>query len=297
MDKLLAMETFVRVVRAGSLSAAARQWGRSKARLSQTLKALEAELELTLLQRNTRFLKLTDAGRSYFDRCVDLLQQIDTLETELKGEKSGLEGSLRVTAAPSLVHQHLSLFTSSFHASHPGVSIDLDLTHRMVDLVEEGVDLAVRVTAPRDSALIARRLAPASIVAVAAPVYLERHGRPRVPEELKQHSCLVDTNFRNQQRWSFATSRGRQTVSVTGPFRINSPEALRDLALAGHGVALLPSFVAAEHLTQGHLVELFAGKVALSWSVYAVYPRRAHLPERVKAYIAHLARGLRDASL
>ncbi len=292
MDKLLAMETFVRVVRAGSLSGAARQWGRSKARLSQALAALEAELQLTLLQRNTRSLSLTGVGKLYFERCEALLTELELLETEVKNAKSALEGTLRVTAPPGLALRCLDQFTTSFHAKHPGVVIDLDLTHRFVDLVEEGFDVAVRVTAPRDSALIARRLAPVSIVAVASPNYLATRGKPRNPEDLRDHSCLVDTNYRGQQRWSFITRRGRQSVSVSGPFRANHPDALRELAIAGHGIALLPKFVADEALTSGDLIEVLPGKVALGWSVYAIYPRRAHLPQRVKAYVEHLAEGL-----
>ncbi len=297
MDKLVAMETFVRVVRAGSLSAAARQWGRSKARISQTLAALEAELQMTLLQRTTRSLKLTEAGRIYFERCADLLAQLDALETDLAGARSALTGNLRVTAPPGFALRFLPVLTTSFHEQHPGVSIELDLTHDFVDLIERGVDVAIRVTAPRDSSLIARRLAPAPVVAVAAPSYLSRNGVPRSPEDLRRHSCLVDTNFRQQQRWTFKTLGGTRSVSVAGPFRVNHPEAVHDLAVAGHGVALLPRFVAADALQQGKLVEVLQGRVALSWAVYAIYPRRAHLPERVRAYVEHLAAALADQSL
>jgi len=261
------------------------------------LAELESELQLTLLQRTTRSLKLTDSGRMYFERCVDLLSRLDALETDLKTAGGTLDGALRVTAPPGFALRFLPLLTTAFHTKHPAVSIDLDLTHRFVDLIEEGIDVAIRVTAPRDSSLIARRLAPAPIVAVAAPTYLERHGVPRKPEDLRRHDCVVDTNFRNQHRWTFATRRGNRTVSVSGAFRVNHPEAVRDLAIAGQGVALLPRFVAAGPIAHGQLLEILPGKVALSWSVYAIYPRRTHLPERVRAYVDHLAEGVAGLEL
>ncbi len=303
----MAMETFVRVVRAGSLSAAARQWGRSKARISQTVAALEAELQVTLLQRTTRSLNLTDAGRLYFDRCAALLSELEALDADLQTTRGTLTGTLRVTAPPGLALRLLPVFTTSFHEKHPGIRIDLDLTHDFVDLVERGVDVAIRVTAPRDSSLVARRLAPAPIVAVAAPSYLKHHGEPRKPEELRRHACLVDTNFRHQQRWLFTARGGTRSassaagpsvsVSVAGPFRANHPQVVHDLAVAGHGVALVPRFVAAAALEQGTLVEVLPGRVALSWAVYAIYPRRAHLPERVRVYVEHLASALASLAL
>ena len=290
MDKLVAMETFVRVVQAGSFTAAARSWGRSKARLSQTVSALEDELGVTLLQRTTRSLKLTDSGRRYLRRCADLLGAIEALESEIKDERQAVVGVLRVSAPPGLAERYLDALVTDFRAVHPGVCIHLDLTHRMVDLVEEGVDVAIRVTEPRDSALIVRKLAPAPIVAVASPDYLERRGRPRDPTRLRDHDCLVDTNFRDQHRWRFRSKRGPITVSVSGPVRVNSPAAVRELAVAGHGVGLIPRLTIEEELDRGVLVELFPGRVAIEWSVCAVYPRRDHLPVRVRAYIDHLAR-------
>lgn len=290
MDKLFAMQAFVTVVTAGGFTAAARRLGRSKARISQSVAALESELGVVLLQRTTRSSSLTEAGRAYFDRCEALLAEIDALEASVKEERAALEGLLRVTAPPGLADRYLAALTTDFHVAHPGVVIELDLTHRLVDLVEGGIDVAIRVTEPQDSSLIARKLAPAPIVAVAAPAYLKRRGQPRTPSDLREHDCLVDTNFRDQPRWRFWGSRKPLSLAVRGPFRANSPVAVRDLAVAGHGIALCPHFVVQDEIAAGRLVEVLTNTVALSWSIYAVYPRRDHLPTRVTAYLEHLAR-------
>jgi len=288
MDRLLAMEAFVRVVDAGSFTAAARHWGRSKAVVSKYVNTLEDHLGVQLLRRTTRSLSLTEAGRAYRERCVDVLGEIQALEASLLEGVAAPRGPLRVTAPPGLASHYLDVMTRDFIARFPDVTIDLDLTHRMVDLVEESIDVAIRVTDPRDSSLVARRIAPAPIVAVAAPSYLRRRGTPAMPADLRDHDCLVDTNFRDQQRWRFRTNGKTETVTVDGPLRMNNPDAIRDLAIAGLGIALVPEFVATEALRAGSLLEVLRDAVALRWSILAVYPRRRYLPLRVRAYVDHL---------
>jgi DNA-binding transcriptional LysR family regulator len=181
--------------------------------------------------------------------------------------------------------------TKDFLARFPEVTLDLDLTHRMVDLIEDNIDVAIRVTTPRDSSLVARRIAPAPIIAVAAPSYLRQRGTPKKPADLREHDCIVDTNFRDQQRWRFRSRRSggkTETVSVNGPLRVNHPDAVREMAEAGLGVALVPDFVAREGLEAGRLCEVLRGRVAFEWSIFAVYPRRKYLPVRVRAYVEHL---------
>lgn len=288
MDRLTNMEALVRVVDAGSFTAAARQWGCSKAAVSKYVAALEEHLGVELLRRSTRSLSLTEAGRAYHARCRNLLEEIDALESSLRDEQGALRGELRVTAPPGLADRHLHELSASFLEAHPDLRIDLDLTHRMVDLVEEGVDLAIRMTEPRDSALIARRIAPAPVIAVAAPDYLQEWGEPESPEALTEHACLVDTNFRDQGRWPFEIDGRIRSVRVDGPVRANSPTAVRALAVAGWGVALIPALLVDDELEDGSLVELFPGAVALRWSLLAVYPRRRYLSARVRAYLDHL---------
>ncbi len=215
-----------------------------------------------------------------------LLDELDTLESSLNCERVAIEGTLRVTAAPGFASRYLEVLTSDFFTQHPAVCIDLTLTHRLVDLVSEGIDVAIRVTEPRDSSLIVRKLAAVAIIAVAAPSYLKRTSRPKQPSDLKKHQCLVDSNFREQQRWKFAE---RQRVTVSGPVRVNSPIAIRRLALAGHGIALVPRFLVADDLRERRLVEVLRGKVKYTWAVYAAYARREFLPRRIRAYVDHLA--------
>jgi len=294
MDRLLSMEAFLRVVDAGSFSAAARQWGRSKAVVSKYVNALEAHLGVELLRRTTRSLSLTEAGRAYRERCADVLGEIQSLEASVQQDVAAPRGPLRVTAPPGLASHYLAVMTKDFLARFPEVTLELDLTHRMVDLIEENIDVAIRVTAPRDSSLVARRIAPAPIIAVAAPSYLRQRGTPKEPADLRDHDCLVDTNFRGQQRWRFQSRTGNQTETVTvdGPLRINNPDAVREMAEAGLGIALVPDFVAKDALAAGTLCEVLKGRVALHWSIIAVYPRRQYLPLRVRAYVDHLVEGI-----
>jgi DNA-binding transcriptional LysR family regulator len=290
MDRLLTMEAFVRVVDAGSFSAAARQWGRSKAVVSKYVNALEDHLGVALLRRTTRSLSLTEAGRAYRERCADVLGELEALEASVREGVAAPCGLLRITAPPGLASHYLDVITRDFLARFPEVTIDLDLTHRMVDLVEENIDVAIRVTDPGDSSMVARRIAPVPIIAVAAPSYLRRRGTPTKPADLREHDCLVDTNFRDQQRWRFVTGdRSKtETVTVHGPLRVNSPDAVREMAEAGLGIGLVPEFVARDALRAKSLREVLKGAVAFRWSMLAVYPRRRFVPLRVRAYVDHL---------
>lgn len=292
MDRLRSMEAFVRVVDAGSFSAAARSWGRSKAAVSKYVSGLEAHLGVMLLRRTTRSLSLTEAGRLYHGRCVDLLGELESLEASVHEDNVAPRGQLRVTAPPGFASVYWAMMTTDFCAIYPEVTMDLHMTHRMVDLVEEGFDVAIRVTEPQDSSLIARRLAAAPLKAVAAPSYLNAHGTPSRPEDLRHHDCLIDSNFRDRGRWHFEQEGERVVVEVSGPFQVNSPLLVRDLAIEGHGIALVPAFVIHDALDSGCLVSVLDGMLAFNWSVFAVYPQRRYLPGKVRAFIDHLAESL-----
>ncbi len=296
MDRLTTMEAFVRVADAGSFSGAARQWAVSKAVVSKYVAALEARLGVALLMRTTRSVALTDAGRDYYDRCVALLGEVDALDASVRAEALDVRGTLRFTAPPGFLARYAPLLLSEFRARYPRIDLDIHLTHRMVDLVEEGFDLAVRVTAPRDSALIVRWLAPSPLVLVGAPGYLAKYGAPKSVRELAHHACLVDTNFRERGRWRFEVDGEVVHVEVDGPFRVNSPLVVRDLAAEGHGLALIPEFVVDEALASGDLVAVEGFVPAFDWSIYAVYPRRKYIPARVKVFVDHLAEALSGQS-
>jgi len=292
MNRLVSMEAFVRVVDAGGFSAAGRTWGRSKAVVSKYVSQLEEHLGVALLRRTTRSLSVTDAGRAYHRRCTELLSELEAIEASVRDDVQTPRGNLRITAPPGFADRYLNIMTTQFNARFPQITIDLDLTHEMVDMVEREVDVAIRITNPRDSSLVARKLAPAPRVLVAAPAYLAAHGTPKRSRDLVNHDCIVDTNFREQQRWKF-TFRGKsETVAVSGAFRVNSPTAVRDLAIAGHGVALIPEFVVADALEAGTLRPLLPGRLAQSWSIYAVHLRRRYVPARVRAFVDHMAKCL-----
>lgn len=286
------MEAFVRVVDAGGFSAAARHWGCSKAVVSKYVSQLEEHLGVALLRRTTRSLSLTEPGRAYHRRCTEVLGEIESLEASLRDDQVAPRGTLRVTAPPGFVQAYLDDMTTRFVERYPEVTMDLDLTHEMVDLVAREIDVAIRVTDPRDSALVARKLAPSPLLAVASPDYLAERGTPRRPGDLARHDCIVDTNFRDQGRWRFSTRGKRETVTVDGPFRVNSPTVARDLAIAGHGISIIAEFAVRDALADGRLVEVLRRKVALDWSVYAVYLRRRYVPARVRAFVDHMADAL-----
>lgn len=289
MDRLTSIEAFVRVADAGSFAGAARSWGRSRAVMSKYVSQLEEHLGVRLLHRTTRSVSLTDAGRVHVERCRQILTLLDESEAQLRADHVAPRGLLRVTAPPGFLSKYRQVVISDFLKRFPEVELEIDLTHRMVDLVEERIDVAIRLTRPGDSSLIARRLAPAPLVLVASPTYLERAGVPSTPGDLAGHACLVDTNFRFRNRWPV----GGVVVEVGGPARANSPLLVRDLALDGLGIALTPALLVEEALADGTLVEVLPGEVDTDWSVWAVTSDRRHLPARARAFLDHLAVSLR----
>lgn len=282
----------MRVVDAGSFRAAARQWGRSPAVVSKYVSALEAHLGVALLRRTTRTVRLSEAGRAFHAECKALVQAVEGLEADVRAQDVALQGRLRVSAPPGFVHTHRSLVLGDFLRRYPKVQIDLQMTHEMVDLVQQGIDVAIRITAPRDSALVVRRLGPAPMVLVASAGYLESNGVPGTVAELAEHPCLVDTNFRDGARWRFEVDGEVVAVEVQGPVMVDSPLVVADLAEDGLGLALVPEMVARARLEAGALVRVDVGAPAFGWSIYAVYPRRRFVSARVRAFVEHVAAGL-----
>ena len=286
MDRVTCMEAFVRVADAGSFAEAARRWGRSKAVVSKYVGQLEGHLGLRLLHRTTRSVSLTDAGRAHYERTQQVLTLLSESEAQLRADHVAPRGLLRVTAPPGFLSKFRTVVINEFLARFPAVELEIDLTHRMVDLVEERIDVAIRLTRPVDSSLIARKLAPAPLILVASPDYLARRGTPSDASELRDHDCLVDTNFRFQNRWPVQGS----VVEVSGPVRGNSPILVRNLALDGLGITMTPAMLVDDRLEDGSLVEVLPGSVDTDWSVYAVTSQRRHLPARARVFLEHLRR-------
>lgn len=290
MDRLTAMRVYRRVVELGGFAAASRDLGISKAAASKNMAELEAHLGVRLLERTTRRLRVTAPGEAYYRRCLRILEEIEEADLEAAQQAVAPRGLLRVSAPMSFGLLHLSPLVGGFLAEHPEVEIDLVMNDRVVDLVEEGFDVAIRAGDLADSSLIARRLAAVERVVCAAPAYLAARGTPATPQDLAGHACLVYSLSSSPRDWRFSGEDGLATVRVGGRYAVNSSIALRDAVLAGAGIALLPTFVVGPELRAGRLQPLLPGWTAAPQSLYAVHPDRRYVPPKVRAFIDHLVR-------
>lgn len=285
---LARIRAFVQVFDAGGFSSAARQHGRSKALLSKYVTDLEDYLGVRLMNRTTRKLSLTEAGEAYYREASQLLQQLDDLDNSILDQTAAPRGLLRVSAARNFGEMILAPVIYDFVAKHPEVTLDLRLEDRFVDLVDEGIDVALRISAAQDSSLIARKICDMQHSAVASPVYLDAHGVPNRPDDLRNHACIVDTNLTGQANWRFVDKGETVSVHVNGPVRVNSPLSARDAAVVGLGIALLPGYLANPMIRAGRLVTILGPYMPSGASLQAVYPHRRHLAGKVRALIDHL---------
>jgi DNA-binding transcriptional LysR family regulator len=294
MDTFDEMRTFVRVVEAGSISQAAEQLGVAKSGVSRRLAELEARLGVRLLNRTTRRSSLSDAGRSYYEGAVRLLSDVAELDALVTGSEAALEGRLRLAAPLSFGLAHLSPAIEAFASAHPEVLIDIDFSDRQVDLVAQGVDLAIRIAELRDSSLKARRICPIRLMLCASPAYLERHGTPNSPEDLARHQVLFyDIGGGSVLR--LADGRGgEQAVNLSPRLVANNGDFLRDMAVAGHGIILTPTFIAWREVAAGALLPVLADYWPEPLNAYAVYPQSRYLPRRARILIEFLAERFGD---
>lgn len=289
LDTLSRMAAYVAVVDAGGFSAAGRKEGRSKAILSKYVAELEDRLGARLLNRTTRTLSLTEAGQAYYREAVEILQRISDLESSVQDTHLEVRGLLRVAGPRTLGDGPIMAAIMAFVRDSSQIRLDLHLEDRFVDLVEEGFDVAIRVSKLTDSSLIARKLAPLRMVVVASPGRIAASGRPVRPDELAQLPCVIDSNARWRSNWGFVVDGVNHTVPVTGPVEANSPLAVKMAALEGIGYAMLPYAVAREEITSGALEVLLDEFAFDDAAIYAVYPHRRHLSAKVRAFVDHLA--------
>ncbi len=289
MNRLENMETFVRVVESGGISAASETLNIAKSAVSRRLKELENHLGVELFHRTTRKMNLTDSGQVYYRDCLRILDEI--LESELTVNQSHglLKGRLKVALPASFGLMHLGPAINDFLQLHPKIQFDLDFNDRQVDLMQEGFDLAIRIAHLSDSSLVARRFATINSVICASPTYLERMGRPTHPDELDNHHCLLYSLTRDTEQWSLFDSKKRHIRIKVQPYLYaSSGEYLLDAAIAGHGIILIPSFIAHRALNEGSLVRLFDGYTFPQFNAYAIYPQTRHLSQRVRAFVDFL---------
>ena len=290
MDRLAALEAFVRVAETQSFSEAARRMRVGKSVVSREIAALEAELGVRLINRTTRSLSLTDAGRGYFERAQRILADLEDANRAVSEHGESPRGRLRVSAPLSFGFLHLAPALAEFVALYPDVQVDAALNDRFVDLVNEGFDVAVRIGSLDDSRLIARKLAPARRVVCASPKYLDARGRPETPDDLTGHDCLINTNIPLGREWRFERPDGSPwPVNVSGRIRFDNGDAVRVCAANGLGLASLPSFIVGADLQSGALVSLLEPFLPQGVNINAVYPHARHLSSAVRAFVDFLA--------
>lgn len=288
MDKLLSLQVFSAVVNGGSFAAAADRLELSRAVVSKHVKYLEEHVGTRLLERTTRRVALTEAGRLFHERVVRVIAELDEAMLEAGQATAVPRGKIRITSALSFGLRHLSHALSAFLDRYPEVRIELDLSDRFVDIGEEGFDLAIRIGALEESSLIARKLAATRILLCGSPAYLDRRGAPRSPHELRDHDCLIYAYNPQPKAWTFRRRGVDETVPVDGSLRANNGDFLRQLAIDGRGLALLPSFLVGEDVREGRLVRLLGDYDAGELGVYAVYTQRKFLPVRVRTLLDFL---------
>lgn len=301
MDRLQAMQTLVRVVELGSFSAAAREQGSTQSAVSKQVAALEKTLGAQLLARSTRALKLTDAGERYVEQARRLVAEVAEAESELRAGEHRLQGWLRVAASGTFGRMKLVPLVRSFQAAHPGVKVDLQLHDGFVDLIEQGIDIAVRIGEQPDSSLVARRIGTIRRAVVARRGYFEALGLapPREPADLQRHTCIVYSELRAGPVWSFEAGPGAEapagstvSVRVAGSLRTNSGEAVREAVLSGMGLAYAPDWLLEAELARGEVQKLMPNWLGRALPMQLVSPPQRRLSGKVRAFGDHLAAGL-----
>jgi DNA-binding transcriptional LysR family regulator len=295
MDRLGEMEMFAAVAEQGSFTAAARHLGVSTSAVSKYVIALEGRLGVRLLNRTTRRLSLTEAGRDFLEWCARIAADVSEAEHSVASLQAEPRGVLRVNAPMSFGQLHLGPVVSDFLARYPDVQIDMTMTDRRIDIVEEGYDVAIRIGAMPDSSLVARTLAPSRRILCGAPSYFTRHGVPRTPEDLAGHNCLGHVPLRGAEEWRFRGPQGDISVRATGTFNVNNGDMLRHAALAGTGLALLPTFIVGPDLADGSLRAVLGDYESPPDPISALYAAGRPVAAKVRSFIDHMVACCGDA--
>ncbi len=290
MDSLGEMTALVRVVDSGGFSAAARHLRLSPSALSRQVQRLEDRLGVRLLQRTTRHVALTEEGRAYYERARRILADIEETEQAVARASGTPSGTLRVNTSVALGRHQIVPLLPDFLVRYPQVRVEFTFTDAIVDLVEEGADVAIRIARLADSRLIARKLADNRRIVCAAPSYIERHGAPKTPSDLARHNCFTFSQSPSFNIWEFEGPQGIERVEINGNVEANITETLYPLVLAGVGIVRFTEFVVGPDVQKGRLVPLLADyKLPDNPPIWAVYPHRRHLSPKVRAFVDFLA--------
>jgi DNA-binding transcriptional LysR family regulator len=275
MDKLSSMAMFIRVVESGSFSAAAEIAGVSPTMAGKHVRTIEERLGARLLHRTTRRQQLTEVGRLYYERCKQVLADVELADASANELQATPRGLLRIASPLSFGSRRLVPALSDYLSQHPLVSVDLSLNNRVFDMVEEGYELAIRIGAIGDHALVARPLRPYRMLMAASPAYLARHGTPTRPDELSAHTCLGLSNWRHRDHWHLLGPDGEQDIAVRGRLTTDNGDALRIAALHDAGIVLQPEVLLADDLSSGHLVQVLP-----DWAPPAIPMHLLYAPDR-----------------
>jgi DNA-binding transcriptional LysR family regulator len=294
MDLFASMKMFVAVVDGSSFAAAADKLAISRAMASKQIQKLEEYLGTRLLNRTTRRLSLTETGREFHERSVQIISDVDEAE-QIAGQMTRRpQGVLRVTIPLSYGQHRLAAIIGDYTQAYPHVQLDISMSDRKVDLIEEGLDLAIRIGALPQSDLIARKIGSVRSVVCAAPTYLARHGTPHTPGDLAQHACLAYTLSGSAAEWRFEGPAGAVAAQIAGPIRADNGDLLRLAALSGAGIVFQPQFIVDADIAAGRLVRLLPQWQSAELGVYAVYPSRKHLSAKVRTFVDFLLAALKD---
>ena len=289
MDRLKAIEIFSEVARGRSFTAAALRLGMAKGNVTKHVKWLEETLGAQLLARTTKSVSLTEAGLSLLEGGQDLLDSFDAVEAAVRGAVKDSKGSIRIGTPPSFGAVHLVPLVTSFSAMHPDIQFAMHLDDGRVDIAGEGLDLSVRIAPSlKDTSLVAQKLGSVPQMLVAAPAYLAARGRPKIPEDLDKHDCLVHALKSPTNFWTFMGASGKKSVRVSGSMRSNFGEPLRHAALLGHGISMHPNYMVAQDVKANRLRIVLPAYPPIGLDIYAMYPSRRNLPGRVRLFLEFL---------
>ena len=288
MDQLRAIRAFVSVVQRGSFSAGAKAENTSQASVSKRVAALEKHLGVHLLQRTSRNRSLTQAGAEYYEKCLAIIAELEEVDASARSQVAMPKGLLRVTAAFPLARLLIAPILPKYLNNYPEVKVDLMLTDKHVDLIAEGVDLAVRAQQLPDSNLIARKLFDNPMYLLASPAYLEKAGTPRKPDDLSEHNCLIYSRLSSVNIWKFNRKGREYSVAVRGNLQCDNGDTLLEAAISGLGLLVLPYWMVHKQLASGELLEVIPDFKPASLPIHVVYPERRYLPLKVRSFVEFL---------
>lgn len=297
MDRLAAMNMFVRVVETGSFSAVAKELGSTQPTVSKNIAELESWLGAKLLNRSTRSLRLTETGADYYERCVAILQDVEDAEQNVGELQTQPRGLVRVSAAVAFGSLHVVPRLKGFYERFADIRVDISLNDRNVDLVEDGIDVAFRMGDLRDSNLIARKLCASPTMTVGTPGYFKSLGIPQHPRDLKSHNYIEYTDLTHREGMAFVEGGEPLYVKVTGNLQTNNSEVLRSALLAGLGVSRVPRWLVGNELATGELIEVLQAYQAGPTNVHVVYSPGRHLPSKIRCFIDYFAEQFHDCSV